>query len=52
MGEDEMSWALLRKLVFVSLMIGIAALLFQDGNISSSAGSYIVDQFQELENTL
>lgn len=46
-----MSWALLRKLVFVSLLIGIAALLYQDGNISSKAGSYIADQLQELENT-
>jgi hypothetical protein len=46
-----MSWGLLRKVVFLCTLIGIAALVFQDGDISSKAGGYIADRLQELENT-
>ena len=46
-----MSWGLLRKLVFVSVMVGIAALVYRDGDISSQVGGYIADRLQELENT-
>ncbi len=47
-----MSWSLLRKMVFACILIGIVALVFQDGDFSSKAGGYIQDRLQELGSTL
>jgi hypothetical protein len=42
-----------RKLVFVCILTGITALVFQDGDLSSKAAGLIQDRLQELlERTL
>ncbi|MBV8089182.1 MAG: hypothetical protein JO139_06340 [Alphaproteobacteria bacterium] len=46
-----MACGLLRKLVFLCVLVGIAALVFQAGDISSKTGDYIADRLQELERT-
>ena len=47
-----MGCGLLRKLVFLCVLVGIAVLVLQAGEISSKAGDYIADRLQELERTL
>jgi hypothetical protein len=47
-----MSWRLIRKIIFLCFWIGVAALMFQVGDISSKAGGYIAERLQVLERTL